>query len=133
MNLLNRSKAFAVILTIAAASTMTLMQSVVTPATAHASPLGSIKSAAKSVGSAVKSTAGKVVSAPKSLAAGTKAAAVLVYNKTTSVGYKASAIGGKVAGGVAWALKKPSKAIAHTYPIRKIAIATKGIVRNAQR
>ncbi len=129
----NKSKIFAVILTVATASTMTLAHSIVAPATANAGTLGSIKSAAKSVGSAVKSTAGKVVSAPKTLAAGTKAAATLVYNKTTAVGYKASSIGGKVAGGVAWALKKPGQAIAHTYPARKIAIATKGIVRNVQR
>lgn len=128
-----KSKVFAVMLTVATASMMTLTQSIVAPANAHAGVVGSIKSAAKSVGSAVKSTAEKVVSAPKSVAAGTKAAATLVYNKTMSAGYKASSVGGKVAGGVAWALKQPGKAIAHTYPARKIAIATKGIVRNVQR
>lgn len=133
MNSLNKSKAFAVILTVATASTMTLTQSIVAPATAHAGGLGSIKNAAKSVGGAIKSTAGKVVSAPKSAIAGTKAAATLVYNKTISAGYKASSIGGKVAGGISWALQKPGKVIAHTYPARKIAIATKGIVRNVQR
>lgn len=128
-----KSKMFAVMLTVATASTMTIAQAIVVPATAHAGVIGSLKSAAKSVGGAVKSTAEKVVSAPKAVAAGTKAAGALVLNKTMSAAYKASSVGGKVAGGVAWALKQPGKVIAHSYPARKIAIATKGIVLNVRR
>ena len=114
-----KSKFFAVALTIATASAFTLMQTVVAPATAYAGVLGSIKNAAKSVGGAVKSTAVGIGSAAKAGASGAKQVV--------------TGVGSKIAGGVVSVGMANAKLISKTYPARKIAIATKGIVRNVQR
>ena len=129
----NRSKLAAIMLTVATASTVTLGQSIIVPATAHAGVFGSIKSAAKSVGGTVKSTASGFGSAAKAGVAGSKALVSKTYNGTVSVANKATSIGGKVVGGVTWAGGKAGAVLAKTYPAKSIAIATKGIVRNVQR
>ena len=114
-----KSRFFAVAVTMAAASMFTLAQPIVAPAPAQAGVLGSIKSAAKSVGGAVSHAA-------KATAGGTKAVASGVYNK-------AQAAGGKIVGGVVKVGMANAKLISQTYPAKKIGGLTRDIVRAVQR
>jgi hypothetical protein len=74
MNTALKSKIFAIALTLGAASTITLAQSIAAPTPAQAGVVGSIKGAAKSVGGAVKNTAKGIGGATKAGAAGVRQA-----------------------------------------------------------
>jgi hypothetical protein len=106
MHVALKSRMLALALTLGAASTFTLAQSIAAPTPAQAGVVGSIKNAAKSVGRAVKTTATGIGSAAM-MGAG---------------------IGKQAGVGIVHTVKQAKAAVARTTPAQTVANVTRRIV-----
>ena len=154
MNTALKSRMLAIALTLGAASTLTLAQSIAVPTSAQAGVLGSIKGAAKSVGTAAKSLGGAVTHPSRIVSAAKVGAKVIVPSrkeivaaaKNTGVvgpiktAAKAVGTGARVvAGGTVEAgkrigsgFKQTALDVAHSKPGKFVANTAKSVVREAK-